>query len=126
MRGENKFLRIIQVGVLLFCISFDYWALQQLQISDRDFAQKLAREHSSPDPEIRGIPGLKKSFFRPIGLQFGLKIRGGGGRGGGRSLAPPLDPPLGFSFKIEFYFFWSCSGQFRSVSEILFFVFTVY
>ena len=85
MRGENKFLRIIQVNVLLF------------------------------------------SFFRPIGLQFGLKIRGGGGGGGeeGRSLAPPLDPPLGFSFKIDFYFFWSRSGQFRSVSEILFFVFTV-
>ena len=81
MRGENKFLRIIQVSVLLFCISFDYWALQQLQISDRDIAQKLAREHSSPDPEIRGIPSLKKFFFRPIGLQFGLKIRGGGGEG---------------------------------------------
>ena len=79
MRGENKFLRIIQVSVLLFCISFDYWALQQLQISDRDIAQKLAREHSSPDPEIRGIPGLQNFFFRPIGLQFGLKIRGGGG-----------------------------------------------
>ena len=73
MRGENKFLRIIQVNVLLF------------------------------------------SFFRPIGLQFGLKIRGGGEEG--RSLAPPLDPPLGFSFKIDFYFFWSRSGQFRSVSE---------
>ena len=61
MRGENKFLRIIQVSVLLF------------------------------------------SFFRPIRLQFGLKIRGGGGGGEGRSLAPPLDPPLGFSFKIDFY-----------------------
>ena len=84
MRGENKFLRIIQVSVLLF------------------------------------------SFFRPIRLQFGLKIRGGGGGEEGRSLAPPLDPPLGFSFKIDFYFFWSRSGQFRSVSEILFFVFTVY
>ena len=54
------------------------------------------------------------------------KGRGGGGGEEGRSLAPPLDPPLGFSFKIDFYFFWSRSGQFRSVSEILFFVFTVY
>ena len=29
-----------------------------------------------PDPEIRGGgagPGLKKSFFRPFGLHFGLK-----------------------------------------------------
>ena len=84
MRGENKFLRIIQVRVLLF------------------------------------------SFFRPIRLQFGLKIRGRGGEGEGRSLARPLDPSLDFSFKIDFYFFWSRSGQFRSVSEILFFVFTVY
>ena len=82
MRGENKFLRIIQVSMLLF------------------------------------------SFFRPIRPQFGLKIRGVGEEG--RSLAPPLDPPLDFSFKIDFYFFWSRSGQFRSVSEILFFVFTVY
>ena len=49
-----------------------------------------------------------------------------GRREEGRSLAPPLDPPLDFSFKIDFYFFWSRSGQFRSVSEILFFVFTVY
>ena len=85
MRGENKFLRIIQVSMLLF------------------------------------------SFFRPIRLQFGLKIRGRGGGGEeGRSLARPLDPPLDFSFKIDFYFFWSRSGQFSSVSEILFFVFTVY
>ena len=41
-----------------------------------------------PDPEIRGMPGLKKIFFRPFAPQFGLKIRGAGPR------APPLDPPL--------------------------------
>ena len=29
-----------------------------------------------PDPEIRGMPGLKKIFFRPFASQFGLKIRG--------------------------------------------------
>ena len=116
------------MSVLLFCVSFDNWALQQLQISDRDIAQKLAREHSSPDPEIRAIPGLKNVFFSAhrASVWFKNKGEGGGGRGGGRSLAPSLDPPLGFSFKIDFYFYWSCSGQFRSVSEILFFVFTVY
>ena len=31
-----------------------------------------------PDPEIRGGPSLKKSF-RPLGPQFGLKIRVEGG-----------------------------------------------
>ena len=29
-----------------------------------------------PDPEIRGMPGLKKNIFRHFGPQFGLKIRG--------------------------------------------------
>ena len=29
-----------------------------------------------PDPEIRGARSQKK-FFRPLGPQFGLKIRGG-------------------------------------------------
>ena len=29
-----------------------------------------------PDPEIRGVSGLKKIFFRPFGPHFGLKIRG--------------------------------------------------
>ena len=29
-----------------------------------------------PDPEIEGGGGLKKSFLRPFGPQFGLKIRG--------------------------------------------------
>ena len=40
-----------------------------------------------PDPEIRGMPCLKKIFFRPFASQFGLKIRG---------RPPPLDPPLIF------------------------------
>ena len=33
-----------------------------------------------PDPEIRGMPGLKK-FFSSLTPQFGLKIGGGGGPG---------------------------------------------
>ena len=46
-----------------------------------------------PDPEIRGRGGgcgcgLKIFFFRPFGLQFGLKIKGEGGGGGS------LDPSL--------------------------------
>ena len=40
-----------------------------------------------PDPEIRG-GGLKKTFFQPFGLQFGLKIRGG---------AVPPGPYQGFT-----------------------------
>ena len=35
-----------------------------------------SRHH--PDPEIRGMTGLKKIFFRPFAPQFGLKIRGAG------------------------------------------------
>ena len=40
-----------------------------------------------PDPEIRGRGGgvwmrSQNFFFRPFGLQFGLKIKGGGGGGG--------------------------------------------
>ena len=44
-----------------------------------------------PDPEIRGrgggVDAVSKFFFRPFGLQFGLKIKGGGGGGS-------LDPSL--------------------------------
>ena len=32
-----------------------------------------------PDPEIRGGGRSQKNFFRPLGPQFGLKIRVGGG-----------------------------------------------
>ena len=52
-----------------------------------------------PDPDIRwvgagvGVSGLKKKLFWPFGPQFGLKIRGVGGEGGGGGLAS-LDPPL--------------------------------
>ena len=42
-----------------------------------------------PDPEIRGGLVTKKTFFWPLGPQFGLKIREVGG-----SWAPPLDLPL--------------------------------
>ena len=41
---------------------------------------------SHPDPEIRRGGGRKTKFCQPLGLQFGLKIRGGGGSF--------LDPPL--------------------------------
>ena len=33
--------------------------------------------HSHSEPEIRGRGSLKTNFFRPLGPQFGLKIRGG-------------------------------------------------
>ena len=39
------------------------------------------------DPKIRRGE-VKEIFFRPFGLQFGLKIGGG----------PPLDPPLGLNY----------------------------
>ena len=42
------------------------------------------------DPEIRWGEQPPKNFFGPFGLQFGLKIRGGGRA----PRAPPLDPPL--------------------------------
>ena len=48
----------------------------------------------SSRPLEKGRPSLQKNFFRPVGPQFGLKIRG---EGGGRvPWAPPLDPPLDF------------------------------
>ena len=62
-------------------------------VADPDL-QIGGRGGGHPDPEIRGKPGLKKFFFRPYGPQFGLKIRGGGGWGGGPPWAPPLDLPL--------------------------------
>ena len=40
----------------------------------------------------KGGPGLQKISFRPVGPQFGLKIKWGGGG----PTAPPLDPPLHF------------------------------
>ena len=45
-----------------------------------------------PDPEIREGGGIKK-LFPPFLLQFGLKIRGGGG-GWKAPQAPLLVPPL--------------------------------
>ena len=44
------------------------------------------RGEGNSDPEITG-GGLKTTFIRPFGPQFGLKIRGG-------TRAPLLDPPL--------------------------------
>ena len=35
-----------------------------------------------PDPEIRGTRlGFQKTFFRPFGAKFGLKMKGGGAMG---------------------------------------------
>ena len=34
-----------------------------------------------PDPEIIGVERSKKNFFRPLGPQFGPKIRGAGSPG---------------------------------------------
>ena len=53
---------------------------------DPDLQIKRGGDH--PGPEIRGRDGVQKTFFRPFGPQFGLKI------GGADPLAPPLDPPL--------------------------------
>ena len=51
-----------------------------------------------PNSEIRGGPPVSPppNFFRPIGPQFGLKIKWGGG-GGGAARAPPQDPSLSWS-----------------------------
>ena len=38
------------------------------------------RGDGNPDPEITG-GGLKTTFIRPFGPQFGLKLRGGGAPG---------------------------------------------
>ena len=42
-----------------------------LQIKGREGG----RGGSHPDPEINGGGGSQKKFFRPFGLQFGLKIK---------------------------------------------------
>ena len=69
----------------------------------------LIRKHSVPDPDLGGgggvgaviqtliqvgggRGGLPKFCFRPLGPQFGLKIRGAPPR------ASPLDPPLTFRY----------------------------
>ena len=70
MRGENKFLRIIQVSVLLF------------------------------------------SFFRPIRLQFGLKIRGRGG--GGRAVPCPVPKIRLWIFRLKLIFIFSGPVQVSS------------
>ena len=63
------------------------WKFQcQFSMADPDL-QIRGQGGGPPDPD----PGLQKVFFRPFGPQFGLKIRGGGGRA---PRAPPLDPPL--------------------------------
>ena len=63
-------------------------ALALFPVADPDLrSDKGGPAH--PDPEIRGEPGLKSSFFYPSGLSLVLKIRGVPG-----PLAPPLDPLL--------------------------------
>ena len=51
---------------------------------------------ADPDLQIRGLGGgeeaVFKNFFWPFGLQFRLKISGGGGGAG--QTGPTLDPPL--------------------------------
>ena len=42
----------------------------------------IRRGPGHPDPERREMPGLQKFFFRPLGPQFGLKIREGPGPSG--------------------------------------------
>ena len=37
---------------------------------------QIREEPGHPGPEIRGGGGSQKTFFRPFGPQFGLKIRG--------------------------------------------------
>ena len=62
---------------------------------------------ADPDLDIRGSlviqtlrkkagGGSQKNFFQPFGPQFGLKIRGWGGGGGGHRSPwnPPMDLPL--------------------------------
>ena len=63
---------------------FPHWAVADTAL--------VIRGGGHSDPEIRGRGSVSnKYFFGPLGLNFGLKIKGRGG-GGGR--APPLDPPL--------------------------------
>ena len=54
-----------------------------------DKGRRVGDGHPNPEKRVEGR--LKKTFFRPFGPQFGLKMRGGGG---GVPRAPPLDPPL--------------------------------
>ena len=54
-------------------------------MADRDLQLRGGGGEGHPDPEIRGEPGLQKNFFRPFRPQFGLKIRGVGGKGAGPS-----------------------------------------
>ena len=57
-----------------------------ISVADPDIQIRVAGwgggGNGHPDPEIRGggggVPGLKKTFFRPFGPQFSLKIRGEG------------------------------------------------
>ena len=58
-------------------------------VTDPDL--QVRRGQSSRPRDKEGGSGLQNNFFHPFGPQFGLKIRGGGGK---PSQAPPLDPPL--------------------------------
>ena len=56
-----------------------------VSVSDPDF--QIRRGGCHPDPEIRGVPGLKKEFFLPFGPHFDLTTREGG--------EPPRGPSPG-------------------------------
>ena len=75
----------------------EYWC--SIVITERTYTLRSGykmddRGPGHPDPDIRRGPGLKKkkNFFWPIGPQFRLKVKGGGGSRVPR--APPLDPTL--------------------------------
>ena len=53
-----------------------------------DKGRRVGDGHPNPEKRVEGR--LKKTFFRPFGPQFGLKMMGGGWV----PRAPPLDPPL--------------------------------
>ena len=56
---------------------------QLLIVADQDLhtTELGGGGNDHPEPEMRGT-AVSKKIFRPFGLQFGLKIRGGGGAGG--------------------------------------------
>ena len=87
---ESKFSRtqliIILLAIFVLCVTF----ISYLEIVDILFIQyKTPNKNMSVC--LRGGPGSKKFFSRPLGPHLGRKIRGGEGRA---PRAPPLDPPL--------------------------------
>ena len=88
--NDSKVFSLFCMKTILICLC------DTIPMPDPDLKIRGGRGAWSSRPfDKRGGAASKKNFFRPFGLQFGLKIRGG---------CPPPGPSLGSATVPEKYY----------------------